>query len=106
MARQYAVGSIPYLAGQVVTSVAGMAILPGSPLPEGTEKFNIAYFYTATAADVEAGAEPGQRIAITIDNVSVNASAAQIRNAIMELRAEKRAEQDWRDSDPLGATFK
>lgn len=105
MPRQYAIGSIPYLAGQVYTSVAGEMIPPGSPLPAGTEKFNIAYYYNATEADVDAGAYPGQRLALTIDNVPVSSSAAQIRAKILGVRAEKRAEQEFDDSDPLAVKW-
>lgn len=95
MARTRALGSIPGLAGQAGTHVEGEVIAPGDLLPEGTETFDVDYWYWPTDADIEAGAEPGVKNHIHLRDVPLTASNADIRAAIMELRAKNREEETF-----------
>jgi hypothetical protein len=87
MARIYAITSIPGLKGGVVTHVDGDIVPPGDELPDGTTSFDLTYWYYPTPADIAAGATPGVRNNIALHDVPVSASNADIRAAIMELRA-------------------
>ena len=101
MPRQYAIGKIPGLAGQVTTHSEGEVIKPGEALPEGATEFTLTYWYNPTPADIEAGANPDKRVNVAIPGVSTNASAAEIRRAIMKERAARREENDWTLHYPL-----
>lgn len=87
MARQYAIDGLPGLKGGVVTHTDEGIIEPGEPLPEGTDTFDVTYYYYPTPADIAAGAEPGSRLNVTLQNIDLNVSNAEIRNMIMKLRA-------------------
>jgi hypothetical protein len=102
MARQYIIGHIPGLKGAPETHVDGVALNgrggrlgPGDPLPEGTTSFDLTYWYFPTAADIAAGATPGKRINVVIEDVPISASNAEIRAAIMEQRANVRASKTF-----------
>lgn len=102
MPRTYILGAIPGLKGIPETHVDGVALNgrdgrpgPGDPLPEGTTSFDLTYWYFPTIADIAAGATPGKRINIVIEDVPVSASNAEIRAAIMEQRADVRESKTW-----------
>lgn len=95
MARQYAIGAIDGLAGQVRTRADDVFISPGDELPEGTTSFDLLYDYKPTPADIAAGATPGKTIRIALEDVSVDLSAAEIRQRIMAVRAARRESADW-----------
>ena len=86
MARKYAIGKIAGLAGQVVTHVMGEIKRVGEFLGFGVQFFDLTYWYSATPADIAAGAEPGSRLNVSLVNVPVSASADEIRAEIMALR--------------------
>lgn len=87
MARQYAIDGLPGLKGGVVTHTDEGIIEPGDFLPEGTETFDLTYYYYATPADIAAGAEPGSRLNVTLQNIGMGVSNAEIVRMIMKLRA-------------------
>lgn len=95
MARKYAVSHIPGLKGVPATTVGGLPIPPGDPLPVGTTEFTLDYWYFPTPVDVAAGATPGERIRVVIPGVSVNASNAQIRQEILRMRKLVRDNKTW-----------
>lgn len=97
MPRQYIIGAIAGLKGIPETHVNGVALNgrggrpgPGDLLPEGTTSFDLTYWYFPTVADIAVGATPGKRINVSIEDVSISASNAQIRNKIMQARAANR----------------
>ena len=95
MARQYAINGLAGLKGGVVTHVDGEVVSPGDLLPEGTTSFDLTYWYFPTPADVAAGAKPGKRINIVIEDVPISASNAEVRAAIMAQRRAVRESKSW-----------
>jgi hypothetical protein len=95
MARQYAINGLPGLRGGVVTHVDGEVVSPGDPLPSGTTSFDLTYWYYPTPADIAAGATPGKRINIVIEDVPISASNREVRAAIMAQRANVRASKSF-----------
>lgn len=95
MSRQYAINGLPGLKGGVVTHVDGEIVPPGDRLPAGTTSFDITYWYYPTVADIAAGATPGKRVNIVIEDVPVSASDREVRNAIMQQRANVRNSKSW-----------
>lgn len=87
MARRYAIDGLPGIAGGVITHVGGGVVRAGDPLPAGTSEFDITYWHKPTPADIAAGATPGERINVTIQNIPISASNADVRNAILQARA-------------------
>ena len=95
MARQYAINGLAGLKGGVITHVDGEVVPPGDLLPAGTTSFDLTYWYYPTIADVAAGATPGKRVNIVIEDVPISASNAEVRAAIMEQRANVRDSKTW-----------
>jgi hypothetical protein len=110
MAWNYAPHEIPGLHGWVQVHVNGTIIEGNEPLPPGTQSMTISYWYYPTRADIQsmsiedlnAGlAHTPTRVAI--QNVPVTATASQIRDAVNQLRAETRKNQNW--GYPTAATW-
>ena len=95
MARNYAVGPIAGLKGQVVTSVGGEIVAPGTEFYRGLTSFDVTYWYNPTAADIANGATPGKRTRLAIQNIPVTATDAEIRDAVMKARQQIRESQTW-----------
>lgn len=102
MARLYAPTSIPGLKGSIDVHVDGDFVAPGDELPPGTTTFDVTYWYWPTPADVAAGATPGVRNNIALYDVTMGASNADIRAAIMGLRAQNRATQNFGSGGTAG----
>ena len=102
MARKYAIGEVPGLKGQLQTHVEGEIIMPGDELPEDTDTFDLTYWYYPTPADIAVGATPGVRNNVALYDVPISASDADIRAAIMELRARNREEQTFGSGGTVG----
>src|SRR5471030_2260315 len=95
MARRYAINGLAGLKGGVITHVDGEVVQAGDLLPSGTTSFDLTYWYYPTIADVAAGATPGKRTNIVIEDVTIGASNAEVRAAIMAQRANVRASKTW-----------
>ena len=95
MARAYAPTYVAGLAGGLRTHAQGQYVRPGDPLPAGTTHYDVTYFYQPTAADLAAGATPGQRLHVTVQNIPVLATDAFIRNVVIQARAVSRQQQIW-----------
>lgn len=95
MARRFAVTEIPGLQNGVVTHVDGEIVEPGDELPEGTETFDISFWYYPTLVDVQFGATPGVKIRVALRGVPVDWDDDEIRAAIMQLRKFNRQLQSF-----------
>jgi hypothetical protein len=95
MARKYAISGLPGLNADIKTYVNGEYIPPGSPLPEGAKSFDLIVHYTATRADVAAGATPGSGQSIALVNVPISASITKIKSDVLAARAQARYEETF-----------
>jgi len=103
MARKYAINGIAGLKGGVETHQNGELIRPGDYLQHGVETFDVTYWYSPTEVDIREGATPGVRLSVTLYNVPTSASGNAIKNEIMQLRAQRRATEQFGYQDVFGA---